>query len=154
ILLAAGGWKRPLRFAATGALAALLCCVELLPALMLSRSTIRVLGHSDPLLGRIFSFHPLRLFELAAPGLIPDALRVEVTTPMFQEGGALWATTAFAGSLALLLAAAALKRGWPFALLAALGLWLAMGSHAGLLPLLWKVARPLAWFRFPEKYAA
>lgn len=154
ILLAAGAWKRPARFAAAGLLAALLVCVELLPALLLSRTTIRILGSSDPLLGRIFSFHPLRLFELAAPSLIPDALRVEVTTPLFHDGGALWATTVFAGSLALLLAAAGARRGWPFAALAAIGLLLAMGSHAGLLPLLWRVARPLTWFRFPEKYAA
>ncbi|HUJ27932.1 MAG TPA: YfhO family protein [Myxococcales bacterium] len=156
ILLAAGGWKRPARFTAAGLLTTLLVCVEFVPAMMLSRTTIRILGSSDPLLGRIFSFHPLRVFELFAPSLIPDGLRVEVTTPLFHDGGALWATTVFAGSLALLFAASALRdrRAWPFAALAAAGLLLAMGSHAGLLPLLWNVGRPLTWFRFPEKYLA
>jgi hypothetical protein len=144
--------------AGAGALAVLLCGAELLPAIALSGSSIRVQGRSDPLLGRFFSFHPFRLFELAAPSLIPDGLRVPVTTALFHSGGALWSTTVFAGSVVLLLAglglARAPRRGLPFAALAALALLLAMGAHAGLLPLLWKVARPLSWFRFPEKYAA
>jgi Bacterial membrane protein YfhO len=142
-----------LGFSAAGLLALLLSAAELVPALLLSRGTIRVTGSTDPLLGRFFSFHPLRLFELAAPSLIPDALRVEVTTPLFHDGGALWSTTVFAGAVALLLAGMAPRRAWGFAALFALSLVLAMAAHAGLLPLLQKLAPPLAWFRFPEKYA-
>jgi hypothetical protein len=150
-----GRWRPALAgFTGAGVLAVLLGAAELVPALLLSRGTIRVTGQGDPLLGRFFSFHPLRLFELAAPSLIPDALRVEVTTPLFHDGGALWATTVFAGALALLLAALAPRRAWGFLALAAVSLLLAMGAHAGLLPLLQRVLPPLAWFRFPEKYAA
>ncbi len=160
LLLAALSWA-PRRarqafagFTAAGVLALLLSAAEFVPALLLSRGTIRVAGQGDPLLGRFFSFHPLRLFELAAPSLIPDALRVEVTTPLFHDGGALWATTVFAGALALLLGALAPRRAWGFAALAAVSLALAMGAHAGLLPLLQRALPPLGWFRFPEKYAA
>lgn len=149
--------RTALACAASGALALLICCAELLPAMVLSQSSIRVQGRSDPLLGRFFSFHPLRLFELAAPSLVPDELRVQVTTALFHSGGALWSTTVFAGSLVLLLAGLAIARAprnaLPFAALAAFALLLAMGAHAGLLPALWKVVRPLSWFRFPEKYA-
>jgi hypothetical protein len=152
---APGRWRSKLAgFGVAFGLALLLCAAELVPALLLSRGTIRVTGQSDPLLGRFFSFHPLRLFELAAPSLIPDALRVEVTTPLFHDGGALWATTVFAGSIVLLLAALAPRRAWSFFALGALSLVLAMGAHAGLLPLLQRVLPPLGWFRFPEKYAA
>lgn len=146
------------RMAAAGGIAVLLVCVELLPAFALSRDSVRSVGQPGPMFWRTFSLHPLRLVELAVPGPIPDALRMQVAGPLFQDGGGLWATTIFAGVTVLLLAGVGLgadrRKGWVFGGLVVLGLWLATGGHGGLLPLLCKVVPPLRPFRFPEKYAA
>jgi hypothetical protein len=151
-----GGRAAVWKMGAAGVLAVLLVSVELLPAFALSRDAIRQVGRSDPLLGRIFSLHPLRLPELLLPNPIPDALRVEVTGPLFQDGGALWATTLFAGISVLLLAGLALSSGaraaWGLAAISGVGLLLAMGDRGGLLPLVWKIFPLLTKFRFPEKY--
>lgn len=160
LLVAREGPLRPklIALVSAAALSALLISAELLPAMALSRSSIRVLGTSDPMLGRLFSFHPLRLFELFVSNPYPDELRFEVTQRLFHDGGALWATTVFAGTtvmvLAIVGAIGAPRVRWPLAAVSLLGLWLAMGDHGGLLPLLWKLAPPLTWFRFPEKYAS
>lgn len=145
-----------LLFASAGALAALLAAPEVLPALTVGTESLRAVGERSPTMGRTWALHPMRVFELVTSGFVPDLVRNEFTGTFFGGGRALWATTLFFGAGPLLLATAGatrdFRRCWPFALCALLSMWLALGDHGGLLPLVSNVVPLLGKFRFPEKF--
>lgn len=150
--------KRALGFATAGVIAALVLCVELLPAQVFAAQSVRVLGEGSATIGRTFALHPWRLFELFIPGFVPDPVRHIVVKELFGQGSAVFSTTIFMGSITLLLATlGALDRQrrrllWPFVCVAGLCTWLAMGDFGGLLPLVKKVIPLFVRFRYPEKY--
>jgi hypothetical protein len=144
--------------AASGALAALLACCELLPALALSPRTVRIATEPLPTLPFSRALHPFRLLELLCAGFIPEAQGSRFVGELLTGTAALWSTTVFAGATALLLAGLGAfsrdRRAWAFAAVLALSLALALGGHTPALGALWRVAPPLGRFRFPEKYLA
>ncbi|MHB1847382.1 MAG: hypothetical protein ACYCWW_21370, partial [Deltaproteobacteria bacterium] len=150
---AALGWM-----ALAGLLSVTLCAAELVPALSVAAASGRRAGAASSMLFTHWALHPLRLIELAVPAIVPDPIRYRVVGELFHDGSALWSSSVFAGALALALALASLLderrgiRAW--LAVALLALWLSLGSHGGLLPLVAKLVPPLGRLRYPEKYLA
>lgn len=150
--------KRALGLVTAGVIAALVLCVELLPAQVFAAQSVRVLGEGSATIGRTFALHPWRLFELFIPGFVPDPVRHIVVKQLFGQGSAVFSTTIFVGSVTLLLATLG-AFDWqrrrlllPFVCMAGLCTWLAMGDFGGLLPLVKQVIPLFVRFRYPEKY--
>lgn len=150
--------RRLVLFGVAGAVAALLCGVELLPSTVVASRSLRVLGEPSPTMGLSWALHPLRLAELLVAGFIPDPVRYRVVGELLGGGTAVFATTLFAGSLALLLGVAGVasgrRLGLAFAALAVLAVWLALGDRGGLLPVVKAVVPFFQRLRYPEKYMA
>jgi hypothetical protein len=150
--------KVALLFVAAGALTTLLCCAEYLPALVVSADSVRVQGSAAASLGSHWALHPWWLPGMWIPGFLPDEVRFRITGEVFHDGSAVFATTIFAGGCVLALAGLGLslegrrRTTLSYLVLALLGVWLALGSHAGLLELAKKVFPLLGKFRFPVKY--
>ncbi len=138
--LKAAGW-----LAAAAGVAGLLVCVELLPARVSFASSVRLLGETTPDLRTFWALHPSRLFEFIWP-------------PSAVGGAAEFLPTVYFGLGSLLLVSVGLwanwRRGWPWALLSALALVLAMGDFAGVLESFQTIAPPFARLRYPQKYLA
>ena len=138
-----------LRFTAVAALAALLAAAQLLPFLDLLQHSHRTAGFDAghdtmPLSGWANFFVPL--FRMT-----PD--RNGVFTQLHQQ----WTSSYYPGLGILALAALAVwrrrePRVWLLAVIAGLGVWLAMGEQAFLLGWLKTVCPPLGFIRFPIKY--
>ncbi|MEQ2007867.1 MAG: hypothetical protein ABMA26_13805 [Limisphaerales bacterium] len=138
-----------LRFAGIAALVTLLSAAQLLPFLDLLRHSHRTLGYDDnlyamPLWGWANFFVPL--FRMT-----PDKLGV--FTHLDQQ----WTSSYYPGIGVLALAALAVwrrrePRVWLLAIVAVLGVWLAMGQNAFLLDWLKALCPPLGFIRFPIKY--
>lgn len=138
-------------------LAVALSAIELLPATAVAADSVRAAGDARDATSTVWALHPWRALELLSTGLVPDEVRNDVVRGLFGGTSGLWATSIFAGACALLLAALSLtpamrKRAWPFCGVALLGVWLALGAHGGLLPVLLKVTPLIDRFRYPEKY--
>jgi len=134
-------------------LAALVTCIELLPSTRVAAEAVRVVGAPSPRIGLHWALHPWRIPELLVPGYL--AVRYRMVDSLFHDGTAVFATTLFAGGVALVLAAAGLatrsRLSWAFGAILLVGLWLALGDRGGLLALLrrgWLFGR----FRYPERY--
>ncbi|MBI5800189.1 MAG: hypothetical protein HZA92_05600, partial [Verrucomicrobia bacterium] len=137
------------RLAALAALVTLLSAAQLLPFLDLlqqsHRSAAFDAGHDTmPLTGWANFFVPL--FKMT-----PD--RNGVFTHLDQQ----WTSSYYPGLGVLALAALAVwrrrePRVWLLALVAVLGVWLAMGKNALLLDWLKTICPPLGFIRFPIKY--
>jgi len=152
-LLASPRWRTVGLLALGGAVAALLTCIELLPSTRVAAEAIRVVGTPSPTIGLHWALHPWRLPELVLPGYL--VVRYRMVEELFHDGTAVFATSVFAGGVALVLAVAGLvarrRLGWAFGAVALVGLWLALGDRGGLLALLrhsWLFGR----FRYPERY--
>lgn len=138
-----------LRFTSIALLITLLSAAQLLPFLDLLRHSHRGTGFDDnlyamPLWGWANFFVPL--FRMT-----PDKLGV--FTHLDQQ----WTSSYYPGLGVLALAALAVwrrrePRVWLLALIAALGVWLAMGQKAFLLDWLKTLCPPLGFIRFPIKY--
>ncbi|MGO9829483.1 MAG: YfhO family protein [Myxococcaceae bacterium] len=152
-LLVAPRWRTAWLVGLGGMVAALLCCVELLPSTRVAAQAVRVVGLPSPTIGLHWALHPWRLPELVLPGYL--VVRSRMVGELFHDGSAVFATSVFAGGLTLVLAAAGLatrrRLSWAFGAVALLGVVLALGDRGGLLALLrqtWLFAR----FRYPERY--
>src|SRR5207237_1101586 len=99
--------------------------------------TLRGVGEPWPTMGLTFALHPRRLLELAVPHFVPDEARFRVVDEVLGGGTALWSSSIFAGAVVLVLAAMAVvlrpRAVWPWAAVAALCAWLALGDRGGLL---------------------
>src|SRR5439155_15818186 len=128
---------------------------ELLPALDVFAASARIQSGFIFEASSYWALRPLQLLEFVQPRFIPTVNPLGASEILLSQHFR-WASTVFAGGIALLLAAMACRRpwrkAWPFAALAILSLWLALGAGGWLLPALWQVIPPLGWFRFPEKY--
>ncbi len=156
-LLIAGGLRRwsAVAFVAGGALAALLAAVELWPSLAIGDDSIRAYWKQTPYLATSWALHPLRLAELVVPHFLPESIRIEMGRVLegriefFVE----WVFVGgVAAALAILGAVHGKRRAIVWIVTVLLGLWLAMGSHGGLIEVWWKVLPFFAKFRYPEKY--
>ena len=144
LLLAAQPSRKGAALAALGAcIAALLTAIELLPSTVVAADSVRAVGAASPLLGLRWALHPLRLPELLVPGFMPDGARSRMVSELFRDGTATFSTSLFAGGLVLFLAAGALRvpgrLGRVFLGTGAVGAWMALGQHGGLLPLLQRI---------------
>ncbi|KAF0178143.1 MAG: hypothetical protein FD161_2080 [Limisphaerales bacterium] len=138
-----------LRFTSLALLVTLLSAAQLLPFLDLLRHSHRTAGFDDnlyamPLWGWANFFVPL--FRMT-----PD--RLGVFTHLDQQ----WTSSYYPGIGILALAALAVwrrrePRVWLLAVVALLGVWLAMGHNAFLLDWLKALCPPLGFIRFPIKY--
>jgi hypothetical protein len=139
-----------------GLIAALLVGIELIPATAVAAESVRAVGRPSPTMGLSWALHPMRIPELLIPGYVPDPIRRQVVSQLFSGGTAMFATTLFAGGIALSLAISGLgaraRLGYGFAALALLGFWLALGDRGGLLPLAKRAIWMLTRFRYPERY--
>jgi len=129
---------------------------ELLPAIDIVRAGPRM-SWNPARLSSYWALHPYRLPELIFPGWIPSKTAIFFSNERFNEGG-VWALSIYLGAPAAALAAAGLfsgtRRGLLAGGLALLGLWLALGVHGGLEPLLRLVLPILNLLRYPEKNLA
>ena len=134
----------------------LLVGIELIPATAVAAESVRAVGQPSATLGLTWALHPMRIPELLIAGYVPDPVRRQLVSELFGGRGALFATTLFAGGIALSLAAAGIgvrsRLGRGFLALALVGFWLALGDHGGLLPLLKRAFWMLTRFRYPERY--
>lgn len=143
--------------AAAGAVA--LVAVNLLPSVELLRLSRRGEGLGYPAYAHM-SLPPVGLVEMVVPGFAGDVLRL--------ESGAFWGSSRydleFPYYVSLYLGAAALllpflgitlfrPGGRSLALLAATGIVLALGSHAGINAWVYRIAPPLWMLRHPVKWA-
>lgn len=137
------------RFVAIAAITFLLSAAQLLPFLDLLRHSHRTLAYDDnlyamPLWGWANFFVPL--FRMT-----PDRLGV------FSHVEQQWTSSYYPGIGVLALAALAVwrrrePRVWLLAVVAVVGVWLAMGQKAFLLDWVKAVCPPLGFIRFPIKY--
>lgn len=146
-------------FALAGAWSVALVAIELLPATVVGADAIRNVGTPGPSMAFTWATHPLRLVELAMPGLIVESERAAMLNDFFGGGSATFATTIYFGVLGLAAIAAAVSRSLSRPGKIALGvgvfaLLLALGGHLGLLGLLQRVLPMLGKFRYPERYLA
>jgi hypothetical protein len=154
----ATGRRRP-RLAAVAlglGLGAALAAVTLVPGIHHARHTRRAAG-LDPAVGRQWSLPPLRLAELVAPNLLGHVDERDASRywgRAFYPGREFpFLYSLYPGLLVTLLAAAALARRRalrPWALVAAVGALLALGSHTPVWPLVRRLPL-LSGVRFPEK---
>ncbi|PAW85286.1 MAG: hypothetical protein B9S33_10010 [Pedosphaera sp. Tous-C6FEB] len=138
-----------LRFTSIALLVTLLSAAQLLPFLDLLRHSHRTLAYDDnlyamPLWGWANFFVPL--FRMT-----PDKLGV------FSHVEQQWTSSYYPGIGVLAMATLAVwrrrePRVWLLAVVAALGVWLAMGQQAFLLDWLKTICPPLGFIRFPIKY--
>lgn len=151
-------WRSVLLLGASGVLATLLVGAEFLPATAVSAESARGVGDPSPTLGVTWALAFWRIPEFLISGFVPDEVRFRVVSELFGGGTALWSSSIYAGGIVLLAAAAAVigagRRAAALAAVAGLSFWLALGDHAGLLPVAWKLLPVLSKFRFPEKYLA
>jgi hypothetical protein len=151
-----------------GLWAAALAAVQLLPTAELMAHSQRSGPLSDLRFAFELSFWPWRLISLAAPDFYGNPLRDE-----YWGYGSYWEEAAFAGILALVLAALAVAWWWrarrrapeeglpddyparrsvPFwALLALISLLLALGNHTPLYPLLFRYVPGFGLFQAPAR---
>ena len=156
-LLVARPSRRGLLLAAVGgAVAALLTGVELLPSTVVAADSVRAVGTPSPLLNVRWALHPLRLPELFVPGWLPDGARSRLVADLFHDGTATFSTSVFAGAVVLALALGAVRAAprmhRAFLGMGALGAWMALGQHGGLLRVLQLLLPLLTRFRYPERY--
>lgn len=151
-----GGLRRLPLCVLASLLAAGLAAPELLPAIDIVRAGPRMAWN----VARISSYwalHPYRLPELIFPGWIPPETAIFFSNERFNEGG-VWALSVYVGAPVVALAAVGLfsrtRRGLFAGALALFGLWLALGVHGGLEPLLRRALPILNILRFPEKNLA
>ena len=148
--------KRVAALALAVGLTSLVIAIELVPALILDRGSLRTIGTPGAGHGLIWALHPARLFGLVIGEWVPDSVRIPMARALFGGQTSFWAMSVFAGVATIVLALGGAvtggKRRWVGLTLAALGLWLALGNRGYLLPALWKIAPTLAQFRYPEKY--
>jgi hypothetical protein len=140
----------------SGGLGLLLCGVELWPARACFAQSVRMLGQVSAEIDTFWALQPWRLPELVIPGYIPDAVRETMVRHFLGGTEQTFVTTLFAGGtvfLAGLAAWAAPKRRLALACWGAalFGLWMALGAHGGLTPLLRQAVPFLQRFRYPEK---
>lgn len=131
---------------------------ELLPAIDIVRAGPRTGWNSAEslrLLSTYWALHPYRLPELLFPGWLPTRTTLLLANSSPEESG-VWALSVYAGSMVAALALLGLvgknRRGALSAALALFGLWMAIGIHGGLEPLLRRAVPPLSALRYPEKY--
>jgi len=155
-LLDACSWRGAGLMALGGCIAVLLVGIELIPATAVAAESVRAVGQPSPTMGLSWALHPMRIPELLIPGYVPDPIRRQVVSQLFNGGTAMFATTLFAGGIALSLAISGLgarsRLGYGFAALALLGFWFALGDRGGLLPLAKRAIWMLTRFRYPERY--
>ncbi len=155
-LVDAFSWRGVGLMALSGSVAALLVGIELIPATAVAAESVRAVGQPSPTMGLSWAFHPMRIPELIIAGYVPDPIRRNVVTELFNGGTAMFATTLFAGGISLSLAAAGVRSrsriGYAFLALALLGFWMALGDRGGLLPLMKRAIWLLTRFRYPERY--
>jgi hypothetical protein len=143
---------------AGGALALGVAAVQVLPAALLARESVRRAG--VPLdIAQMFSLHPLRLIELCAPGATGDTppesaylgralLDARHTWP--------FAFSIYLGAAALVLGprGARGRVGGTLVAIFCASLLIALGRHAGLYAVLWRFLPAWSIFRYPEKIVA
>ncbi len=129
---------------------------ELLPAIDIVRAGPRAgwdAGEDFRLLSTFWALHPYRLPEILFPGWLPASFLFANTRPW--ESG-VWALSVYAGSLVVALGVIGCFSRKRVALLSAalalLGLWMAIGIHGGLEPLLRRTVPLIGVLRYPEKY--
>jgi hypothetical protein len=157
LALRGSGRRRPLGVLALAvALVSATIAVELIPALILDRTSLRTIGKPLASSGFLWALHPLRVPEFLIGGLVPDEVRAPLARTLLGGRTSFWTMNVFAGASVLALALAGAMAGgrkrWLASIVAFLGLWMALGAHAGLLPVVSHLIPPLAHFRFPEKY--
>lgn len=158
-LLRGAPWRAWGLYAGGVLLALVLAAPEFLPSLVVSGESMRRAGAASERFGREWAFSAWRLPELLVGGYIPDGVRNVLARELLGEPrSGLWSTTLTMGAVALACLGAGLgatKRRQPL-LLVALGVggWLALGEAGGLWTLAARLAPPVGWFRYPEKYLA
>jgi hypothetical protein len=155
-LVDAFSWRGVGLMALGGCVASLLVGIELIPATAVAAESVRALGQQSPTMGLSWAFHPMRIPELIIAGYVPDPIRRNVVTELFSGSTSMFATTLFAGGIALSLAVAGVgsrsRIGYAFLALSLLGFWMALGDRGGLLPLMKRAFWILTRFRYPERY--
>jgi len=145
-----------------GAVGALGAAAQLAPLAEWIRDTDRAVA-PDPSERFVWSLHPLRLVEVAAPGIYGDVLPLpgyRAQRLLGPRAAVPWSITLYAGAVTAWLAlvslagpGAARLRAW-VALFGATSLLLAMGPHTSVGEALWTHAPALRSLRFPEKMLA
>jgi hypothetical protein len=133
--------------------------VVIVPARMLLGSTER----AAPLLRAVAescSLHPLRLVEFALPNFMGDAYGVFPAAAVVGEprlDGLPLSYSMYCGASVIALVLAAFGRGrrlaWALGAVAAFALLLAFGKHTPVHAVFRRIVFPLAYMRYPEKYA-
>jgi hypothetical protein len=135
-----------------------LIAIELLPSLSVFSGTFRLVTDVGDAPARVWALHPLRFLEMLIPGFLPAGRETEIAQHLLDTGtGGLWALSVFTGVVStsfLVLGLSRRRATLAFALLAGLSLWMALGAHGGLLPLVFRIVKPLSHFAYPEKYLA
>lgn len=140
--------------AVAAGLALMISCAELLPAYFVRGESIRS-ATARSVIGFDWALFPGRIPEMVMAGFIPDSVRSAVIHFLFKGGTATWAVSIFSGSVVLaaaVVAAVRARAARPWIILAAVGVWLAVGSWGGLHTAARAVLPLLNSFRFPEKY--
>lgn len=141
-------------FALAGALALLLVAIELVPATELGAESVRR-GARAP---EMWALAPVRLLEFVHPAFVPESDAQRLGVELLGDAPYAWATTLFAGAIAIVLALSGLLRPTRakvvLAALGALAIALASGRHLGVLALAERLVPALQLFRFPEKFVA
>jgi hypothetical protein len=139
--------------AAAGAAAA---AVQLLPAALLFKHTLRAVSKPYAESLGYHSFHPLRTLELVVPRIFGNpagTLRDEFWgSGVVDPGGPLLDSAYFGLTVVTLCVLALARRQLALAGAAAFCIAVACGRHLGLHPVLVTLLPPLAQLRYPEKY--
>jgi SAM-dependent methyltransferase len=150
-----GGARRLPLAVIAGLLALGVAAAELLPAIDIVAQGPRTVWNSVASLSGLWALHPYRLPELLVPGWMPGDIGREFGAVRYREGTR-WAFSIYLGAPAVALALTGIfsrtRRGLAAGLLALAALWLALGVHGGLEPLLRRVVPMLNILRYPEKH--
>lgn len=141
--------------ALAAALSLLLAAAQLVPLAELTPTTVR--GAGLTFAGSTYhSLRPQRLLELVWPYAYGQPLAPDAPTgrPRHHDGGTPLLLSIYPGGSVLLLAGLGLmtaRQRTPLVGIGLLSLLLALGRHTPLFGLVWELAPPLHWFRYPEK---
>lgn len=149
-----GPARAAVRLLAVGALGLALAGVAVVPFALAAGETSRA-GGLPWALTSTWSFHPLELLGLVAPGVADEQLLLRLTG--HAEPGRAWYSSCYVGAGGVVLAALALPAAWrsrrwrPLLLLALAGLLYALGRFGPLYPLLWEAVPLVRALRYPAK---
>ncbi len=152
-----GGARRLPLAVVAGLLALGVAGAELLPAIDVVAQGPRTAWNRVAALSGTWALHPYRLPELLVPGWMPGHIGNRFGFARYREG-TLWALSIYLGVPAAALALTGIfsrtRRGLAAGLLALAALWLALGVHGGLEPLVRRALPMFNLLRYPEKHLA